>query len=173
MQGISFATGAVIFLVAVISILQEPYSSMAALVFDILSDKILLSTDGTSVSTRLAALGNAFDAWQQTPFLGLGLGDWSAAGMDSPMNWYVMLGSETGIIGLVLVATWIALQLINSLLLFLRYRSGLAAICVTSLLAGVLYFVFVSTFQNFYFLASALFLRSAKLEYKRGSSPHA
>ena len=51
LQVISFATGAVIFLVAVISILQEPYSSMAALVFDILSDKILLSTDGTSVST--------------------------------------------------------------------------------------------------------------------------
>ncbi|MDC0134422.1 hypothetical protein OAI36_00035 [Alphaproteobacteria bacterium] len=134
-------------------------------VFEYLISKITLS-GGTSVGVRMLAVEMAFQELVESPFLGLGLGAWSARGQDSPMNWYLMIATESGIFVLFLFLLWLGSQLLDAVLTYRKTGNATFLACSVSIFCGIAYFVFLSTFQNMFLLTSLLIFRIAKYDYK-------
>jgi hypothetical protein len=134
-------------------------------VLEYLISKITLSSEGTSAGARMLAAERAFQEFVESPFSGLGLGAWSARGQDSPMNWYMMIATESGVFVLFLFLLWLGSQLLDAVFTYRATGNVIFLACSVSIFSGIAYFVFLSTFQNMFLLTSLLIFRIAKYDY--------
>ncbi len=139
-------------------------------VYDKVSSKLLLTSEGTSVRQRMGALESGIATIQSYPFFGKGLGYMSSLGQDSSINWYVFLGAEAGLIILGLFIIWFVYHLFSAVLNYSRTRNNIYLYAAASISCGLVYLMFVSTFQNMFLLTSILLFRviQRNLTYSKG-----
>lgn len=124
-----------------------------------ITEKLFLTSDGSSVYGRLGALQDGIYTIASNPFFGTGLGHTSSLGSDSSINWYVYLSSEVGIFTALVLFLWFISHFVVSIINYLNTSETIFLCSSISLLGGLSYFVFVSTFQNMFLFTSLIFLR--------------
>lgn len=104
--------------------------------------KLALNTDNTSAMQRQDLLLLSLNLFLERPFLGQGLGYMSSNDLMSPINWYLMLLVESGMVGFLSMIALVLLLLSN-----LQFAQTPLLIKL-GLFNGLLYFCFTSTFYS-------------------------
>ena len=126
--------------------------------FEDIKGKLILDENYRSVRQRLDGLLLAFTFIHNNPIFGLGMGYHSHIGLMSPINWFLMLFVEAGLIGLLLI-------LLFFYNLFIKVgqciENNIEKFIITfSLISIILHHFFVSTFfyPNFWFLSASIYI---------------
>lgn len=127
-----------------------------------LIDKLFLSETSLSANQRTYLLLRGLQDISNYPVLGLGMGWFSSNNLPSNINWYLFFASEAGLIVCFFFVYWLCIQLFNSFLSYKRTLSSLYLVSMVSIFSGMLYLLFISTFQNLFLLSSILVYRLIK-----------
>ena len=104
--------------------------------------KITIAQDHTSTIQRFEIFKYSFSLFSESPLIGFGFGYLSSNDLMSPINWYLMLLAEGGLISFILIMLVLALLFSNLSLVKLNLLEKM------SLLNGLFYLVFMSTFYS-------------------------
>ena len=107
-------------------------------------NKICLDSDYGSVAIRTKALSDYWLEFSKNPLLGKGLGYFSSIGQGSPMNWFLLLSSEIGIIGILPLLIFFFIRFARVISL----KSGIRFPIFMGIVSGLGYLMLLSTFYN-------------------------
>ena len=136
--------------------------------YETISSKFALTESSRSVNQRLDLIERGLSDVSNNPLFGTGLGSFSSQGLPSNINWYLFLASEAGLVMLSIYVAWFSIHLISALLNYNRTLNTLYLVAAVSIFGGMMYLIFISTFQNLFLLTSILLYRLII----RASSPH-
>ena len=122
--------------------------------FDKFYGKITLTSDGTSTSQRTEVLQLAISRFTENPIFGYGLGYTSSLNEMSPINWYLVLLTNGGLLAFIPISMFLFFKYLRVRMVSLADKPHY----LVSYFAAIIGFVATSTFYNPFFWVYLAFI---------------